>query len=257
MESHLAEAEGYLGGGEPQKALEIYLTIAKADPRSAVAYQGIAQSQYQLGQPAQATESARTALRLDPHLSAPRVLLAYIYARNGDLDAAHAEAQKAFELAPGLFETANCYGVILAAEKKYEQAAVYLRRATETDPWAISTHHNLAIVYGQIEDSENLLHELRVIYRLRPSLNNGIRLLSALHHEYLLYLVVGMALVIVLAGILSLPILLLLPALYVAWLCMNVYLEFRNRRWRGGASLLVLTVVFSVALWWFYSGIAG
>jgi tetratricopeptide (TPR) repeat protein len=257
MESHLDEANKHLGGGDPQKALEVYWTIARADPRSAVAHQGIAQCQYQLRQYAEATGSARTALRLDPALTAPRVLLAYIYAQNGDLDAAHREAQKAIELAPNSFETANCYGVILAAEKKYEEAAPHLRRATEIDPWAISTHHNLAIVYGHTEDSVNLLHELRIIYRLQPSLNNGLRLLSALHHEYLLYLVVGMALVIVLAGILLLPGLLLIPTLYVAWLCVNVYWEFRNRRWRAGASLLLVTAVFSVALWWFYSGIAA
>jgi tetratricopeptide (TPR) repeat protein len=257
MESHLAEANRYLGGGDPQKALEIYLTIAKTEPRSAVAHQGIAQSQYQLRQYTEASESARTALRLDPALTAPRVLLAYIHAQNGDLEAAHRDAEKAFDLAPNSFETANCYGVILAAEKKYDQAALHLRRATEIDPWAISTHHNLAIVYSQIQDSKNLLHELRIIYRLQPSLNNGIRLLSALHHAYLLYLVVGMALVVILAGILLLPSLLLLPALYVAWLCVNVYWEFRNRRWRDGVLLLIVTVVFAVALWWFYTGIAA
>jgi tetratricopeptide (TPR) repeat protein len=257
MESYLAEANKYLGGGDPQKALEIYLTIATTDPRSAVAHQGMAQSQYQLRQYAEASESARTALRLDPALTAPRVLLAYIHAQNGDLETAHREAEKAFELAPNSFETANCYGVILAAEKKYDQAGLQLRRATEIDPWAISTHHNLAIVYSHIQDSKNLLHELRIIFRLQPSLNNGIRLLSALHHEYLLYLVVGMALVVILAGILSLPILLLLPALYVAWLCMNIYWEFRSRRWREGVLLLIVTVVFAVALWWFYTGIAA
>lgn len=257
MESRLAEADKYLGGGDPQKALETYLTIARVDPRNAVAHQGIAQCQYQLRQYEEATESAKTALRLDPALTAPQVLLAYIHAQNKDLEEAHREAQKALDLAPNSFETLNCYGVILAAEKKYDEAAPYLKRATEIDPWAISTHHNLAVVYSQIEDSGDLLHELRIIYRLQPSLGNGMRLLSALHHEYLLYLVLGMGLVIVLAGVLSLPILLLLPALYVAWLCLNVYWEFRNRRWREGASLLVVTLVFSVALWWFYAGIAA
>ena len=34
MESHLAEANKHLGGGDPQKALEIYLTITRAEPRS-------------------------------------------------------------------------------------------------------------------------------------------------------------------------------------------------------------------------------
>jgi tetratricopeptide (TPR) repeat protein len=257
MESRLAEADKYLGGGDSQKALETYLTIAKVDPRNAVAYQGVAQCQYQLRQYTEATVSAKTALRLDPALTAPRVLLAYIHAQRKELDEAHKEAQKALDLAPNSFETLNCYGVILAAEEKYDEAAPFLKRATEIDPWAISTHHNLAIVYSQIEDSPDLLHELRTIYRLQPSLGNGMRLLSALHHEYLLYLVVAMGLVIILAGVLSLPALLLLPGLYVAWLCLNVYWELRNRRWRDGAALLAVTLVFSVALWWFYTGIAG
>lgn len=257
MEARLAEADEQLSGGDPRKALETYLAIVKVDPRSAAAHQGVAQCQYQLRQYAEATESARVALGLDPALTAPRILLAYIHAQNKDLEQAHREAQKALDLAPSSFETLNCFGVILAAEKKYDEAAPYLRLATKIDPWALSTHHNLAIVYGQIEDSPNLLHELRTIYRLQPSLGNGLRLLSTLHHEYLLYLVVGMALVIVLAGILSLPVLLLLPALYVAWLCINAYWEFRNRRWRGGVSMLVLTLVFAVALWWYYTGIAA
>lgn len=83
-----------------------------------------------------------------------------------------------------------------------------------------------------------------------------LEVISNLHHKYLVPLVVAMVLLVILAGVFSLPVLLLLPALYVVWLCINIYWESRNRHWRGAASLLVMALVFSAALWWLYSGIA-
>jgi len=254
MQPQLVEANQYLGAGNAQKALEIYLEIARTTPRSPLAYQGIAQSQYQLKKYEEALRASKIALDLDPRLTAPHIILAYIYARNKDSEQSRRQAEIALELAPSQFETLDCYGTILAAENKYEEAVPYLVRAVEIEPSALSAHHNLAIVYQQLGETGKLTQELRTIYRLSPSLNNGIWLLSTLHHRYMIFLVVGMFLVIILAGILRLPVLLLIPALYLVWLFVNVFWEFRNRRWRRGATLLLATLLYAAALGWFYNG---
>jgi tetratricopeptide (TPR) repeat protein len=253
----LAEAGQYLEQGQLERALELYRGAAASDPGSAVAYQGIAQCEYKLRHYDDAIQAGIRAVGLDPTLVAPHLILAYAYTQTKDREQSHREALTALDLAPDQFETLDCYGAILAAEGDPERAIPYLRRAIEIEPSAISTRHNLAVIYGQVGDSANLIRELRAINRLSPSISNRIWLASAIHHRYMIYLVVGMVVLIVLAGILGLAWLLLPPALYLGWLALNIYWEFRNGRWRRGLSLLFTGLIYAGALWWFYTGIAG
>jgi tetratricopeptide (TPR) repeat protein len=257
LQPQLAEASRYLDQGQPERALQLYQGAAGADPRSAAAYQGIAQCQYRLRHYDDAIRAAKMAAELDPNLVPPHLILAYVYAQRKDREQSHREALTALDLAPDQFETLDCYGAILAAEGDPERAIPYLRHAVEIEPSAVSTRHNLAVIYGQVGDSANLIRELRAINRLSPSLSNGIWLASAIHHRYMVYLIVGMVVLIVLAGVFGLAQLLVLPALYLGWLALNIYWEFRNGRWRRGLSLLFTALIYAGALWWFFAGIVG
>lgn len=257
MQLLLAEASQYLDEGSPERALEKYQSVARSDPRSAPAYEGIAQCQYKLRHLDEASQAAKIAVGLEPNLVSPHVILARVYAQQKDKEQSHREALSALNLAPHQFETLDCYGTILAAEGDPERAIPYLRHAVEIEPGALSTRHNLAVIYGQLGDSDNLIRELRTINRLSPTLSDRIWLASAVHHKYMIYLIVAMLVLIVLAGALRMPALLLLPALYLGWFALNIYWEFRNGRWRRALPLVGTAVIYAVALWWFYQGIAG
>jgi Tfp pilus assembly protein PilF len=257
MQLLLAEASQYLDEGNPQRALEKYQSVARTDPRSSSAYEGIAQCQYKLRHLDEASQAARIASELEPTLVSPHVILARIYAQHKDREQSHREALIALDLSPDQFETLDCYGTILAAEGDPERAIPYLRRAVEIEPGAVSTRHNLAVIYGQLGDTNNLIRELRAINQLKPSLSDRIWLASANHHKYVIYLIGAMLVLIVLAGVLHLPALLLIPALYLGWFGLNIYWEFRNGRWRRALPLLGTAVIYAAALWWFYLGIAG
>jgi tetratricopeptide (TPR) repeat protein len=255
MEPLLAEAAEILERGSYERALELYQRAAGTDPRSGVAYDGIAQCQYRLRHHDEAQQAADIATALDPNLISPHLILAYIFAQRKDWEHAHREALAALDLAPDQFETLDCYGTVLAGEGDPERAIPYLRRALEIEPSALSTHHNLAVIYGQLGHTRNLIGELRAINKLNPSLSNRIWLASAIHHRYMVYLIVAMLIIIVLAGVWELPQLLLIPALYLGWLGLNVYWEIRNGRWRRGILLLGIMLIYAGTLFWFYQGI--
>ena len=78
MEVLLTEAGETLDEGNYEKALFAYQEAARSDPRSATAYDGIAQCQYRLRNYDEALRAAKIASGLDPNLISPHLIQAYL-----------------------------------------------------------------------------------------------------------------------------------------------------------------------------------
>jgi capsular exopolysaccharide synthesis family protein len=109
---------------------------------------------------------------------------------------------------------------------------------------------------GTLSPHANRVTEFfRDLFEPRPP--DGISRASALHHRYMLPLIVVMLALVVLAGVFSMPGLLVIPALYLGWFALNIYWEFRSGRWRRALPLVGTAIIYGAALFWFYVGIAG
>src|SRR5258708_27908172 len=168
------EAQKLIKSKNYKKALSFFENALKENPNQALTYQGIAQCQYDLGKYKEAIDASKKALMIEPRLIMPHTILAFIYGRTQNLVEGHKEAVVALGLDPNSFEALNCYGTILLAEGRYDEAASFLYKATEINPNSFATHQNLAIAYEKKADLRRYLEETKIVFRLRPSIQNGL-----------------------------------------------------------------------------------
>src|SRR5882762_10098859 len=116
-----------------KKALVYYRQALEKDPKSAIAYSGIAESMMTLGPslqvlpPQQAVADAKAAalkaMDLDPELAEPHVTLSQISLINDwDWKKAESEIKKAVELNPGSSAARHWYGLFLGYQGKAAEA---------------------------------------------------------------------------------------------------------------------------------------
>jgi tetratricopeptide (TPR) repeat protein len=248
-------AQVYLDDRNFEEALKIYLPITKGDPQNALAYQGIAECYYYLGQFEKAVESAEKAIAIDPTLLIPHTILAFTYGRNGNLEKSRSEAQVALKLVPNSYEALICYGVILLLHENYNEAESYLTKASLIKPSSIPAHQNLSIVYERLGKINKYVQETRIIFLLKPTVANGLRLLVAFHRRYALLLSIGVPVFLLLAVISKMEVFLIIPGFYIFWAGYLSYLFAKNRNWRNATVYLIATAFFALLLYIIYSAI--
>lgn len=249
----IKSAQKLLDDKNYEEALNFFLSIAKDDPKNALAHQGVSECYYCLGQFGKAIESSEKALGIDPNLSIPHTILAFTHSHAGNLEKSHSEAQAALKLAPNSYESLNCYGVILLLEGNFNEAEAYLTKASQIKPSSVPTHQNLAIVYDRLGNISKYVEETKILFRLKPSAESGLSLLVAFHRKYALFLSIAVPGFLVLALISKTKILLVIPGFYTIWAGYLCYLFAKNRNWRNATAYLMATIFYVLLLYIVYS----
>src|SRR3954470_3884439 len=162
-----------------KKALSYYRQALETDPKSALAYSGIAESTMTLGPtlqvlpPQQAVADAKAAainaMELDPELAEPHVTLSQIsLISDWDWKKAEDEIKKAIELNPGSSSAHHWYGLFLGYQGKGNEARRQIIQARESDPLSPILQANVGWTYYIQGDYQNTRQELERVERANP-----------------------------------------------------------------------------------------
>jgi serine/threonine protein kinase/tetratricopeptide (TPR) repeat protein len=131
-------------GQDAQKSIEYYQQATTIDPNYALAYAGLAESNWFLALYSypqvnevvpKARELARKALELDNSLAEPHSILGVIcFNYDRDFACMERETRLAIELNPNYAEGHRRYGLLLQNLGRFEEARIAIRRALDIDP---------------------------------------------------------------------------------------------------------------------------
>jgi serine/threonine protein kinase/tetratricopeptide (TPR) repeat protein len=131
-------------GQDAQKSIEYYQQATTIDPNYALAYAGLAESNWFLALYSypqvnevvpKARELARKALELDNSLAEPHSILGVIcFNYDRDFACMERETKLAIELNPNYAEGHRRYGLLLQNLGRFEEARIAIRRALDIDP---------------------------------------------------------------------------------------------------------------------------
>lgn len=230
-------------------ALNLYLEIINDYPQNALFHQRIAECYYALADYKRVKDACHKALNLNSELAIPHTLFAYMYNKENKIKESLAEAITAYALQPDSDKVLGCYGTILLADKKVEEAIPLLLRALSINPKNKSARNNLAIAYQWDGNYKQYISAMIYIFKQKPSLRNFFKLLSAYQQRYALAFTVVTLLVFPIAYMFDFKILLIIPA-YVAlkgwWLS---YQFLQNRQFRKFFVYLIVYSLFAALVY--------
>lgn len=180
----LSRGESALKSNKSWKAYKIYKEIIKLEPQNAIAYQGASTALQNLGKHDAALDMSRKALEIDQNLVIPHTILANIYAKLGEREKSREEANIAFSANPELPEVLCCFGILSLLEGNLDEALKYLEKAVDKDRSYYFAHHHPAVIYQAKGDIKNLFRQTIILFRLKPSIRNALRLLYLITKLY-------------------------------------------------------------------------
>lgn len=141
----------YSGAGNKQEALASFHHALKLTPESIPALQGIAEIEFQAGNPA-GIPILEHLLRLRPDDLTTHAMLAVLEYQRGDCGAAVVHFQKAAELFRSKLPALNAYGTCLAKLKRFSEANDVFREALDLNPQDRRQRQVLAAVQLMAQD---------------------------------------------------------------------------------------------------------
>lgn len=167
-----------------QQAIEYFTQALELDPRYAQAYAGLAACHSILpGEDAAARANvlAGHALRLDPTLAEPHVVLAVAAMKNLEWDRAGRALEQALAADPHNAEAHTFRIVYLLAQRKADEAIRAGRRAVELDPTSVNTNVTLGVALMYAGRLDEALEQLEKTVEIEPS-SHWVRIrLAQLH----------------------------------------------------------------------------
>lgn len=235
----LDDARAALLAKQYLEALELYRTAARAEPANPAVFEGMGRALFELHRYEQALAECQKALALDSNLPLPHITAAYIYGRQGNLDASRREALEARRLGPELPEVLLCYGTVLLAEGDLENAVAALERAVELSPQNRNAHYNLSLAWYRKGSIDRYLSEKQAIWRLDRSGRSLLELVLAYGIRHRIAVGSILAGSLILAVVLRKPYLLLLALLEAATVLFSGAILVYWHQWRSGVLMLL------------------
>ena len=169
---HAALGESYFMSGKTEKAINEFKSLIALDP-SARSYAFMGLSYRHLGRFDEAKKYFQEGLKLDPRNGSCLFNMGFIEERQGNHAAAEGYFQQALKSNPddaeALLEMAN----LRIAGKKFEQAAVLLRRYVKVSRDPASGYYKLAMVERNLHQTEAAQRDLNVFRTLSKNASTG------------------------------------------------------------------------------------
>ena len=156
--------------GRLDEALDTFRRVA-ADSDRAAAHLGIGQVYERMGLAGQAAAAFEHAMKLEPDLAKPHILLAHLMIRQRDNQNAEVHVKHALRLDPLDADAHNALGVLYSALHRLDDAAAAFVRATELNPASASIYHNLSRVLLLQGDLDQAQMNLDTATKLDPQLS--------------------------------------------------------------------------------------
>ena len=142
--------------GRLDAALDTFRLVT-ADSNNAAAQLGIGQVYERMGMPDQAAAAFEHAIKLEPGLVKPRILLGHLLIRQRDIKNAEVHITHALRLDPFDADAHNALGVLNSALSKFDEAAAAFERSIQLNPEHANTYHNLSrvlLLKGELDQSQ-------------------------------------------------------------------------------------------------------
>ncbi|MGH9501275.1 MAG: tetratricopeptide repeat protein [Terriglobales bacterium] len=169
---HAALGESYFMSGKAEKAIAEFKDLIALDP-SARSYVFMGLSYRHLGRFDEAKKYFQEGLKLDPHDASCLFNLGYIEGRQGNQAGAERLFQAALrsnpDLSDALLELAN----LRVANKKFEEAAILLRKYVKSSRNPASGYYKLAMVERSLHQMEAAQRDLSVFQTLSKDSSPG------------------------------------------------------------------------------------
>jgi tetratricopeptide (TPR) repeat protein len=166
----MTRGEGWLGAGEPAKAISVLTTAVRLAPESAEAFALLGRSH--TGN--RDFEAAEVALRraIDLGYRDPTILtfLGAVLWESGRLEEAEPVYREAVELSGGALFPLAQLGRLLLWQGRYAEAADFLRQAAQRDPTAPLVHFDLAEALRGSDQVDEAIATYRRVTLMAPDL---------------------------------------------------------------------------------------
>jgi len=142
--------------GHLDAALDTFRRVT-TDSNYAAAQLGIGQVYERTGMPDQAAAAFEHAMKLEPGLAKPRILLGHLLIRQRDIENAEVHITAALRLDPLDADAHNALGVLYSAQSKLDEAAAAFERSIQLSPGHASIYHNLSrvlLLKGELDQSQ-------------------------------------------------------------------------------------------------------
>jgi tetratricopeptide (TPR) repeat protein len=169
---HAALGESYFMSGKVQKAIDEFKQLLALDP-SASSYAFMGLSYRHLGRFDEAKEYFEQGLKLDHQNASCFFNLGYIEERQGNHAAAETFFQDALKSNPDYSEALLELANLRIANKKFEEAAVLLRRYVKVSRDPASGYYKLAMVERNLHQTEAAQRDLNVFQTLSKNSSTG------------------------------------------------------------------------------------
>ena len=154
--------------GQPAEAIESYRQALRIKPDHAQAHNNLGNALKSQGQPAEAVECYRQALRCDPRNAHAHYNLGNALKDQGQMADAAQCYRQALAVNPRHAEAHNNLGVILKDQGQPTEAAECFRRALVVSPDDANTHYNLGSVLKDHEQFAEAALCYRQVLRITP-----------------------------------------------------------------------------------------
>jgi tetratricopeptide (TPR) repeat protein len=175
---------------QPAEAVPILNDLVKREPDNAEAYQELAVALFKTIRYGPAIKAARQALDLDPSLSRPHGILAWVAMNKGRYDEAESELQAQLEVLPSddpghRAAVYNQMGFLYFRQKRYREAEKALGEAVALVPDRPTPRLNLALLYMRLKSWDQARSELEQILAM-PDLPKEVAFTAQLNlgHTY-------------------------------------------------------------------------
>lgn len=154
----------------------------KLDPQYALAYVGLTQSYYHLGDYnllsleesfTKVREMALRAIQLDPDLAEARIALAHAGRYTWDWPGMEEQYRAAIKLSPNLAIAHKFYSVLLRMTGRFEESFAEIQKAQELDPISPNIMSTAAANFYFARQYDRALKEIAKVIELEPSMPSG------------------------------------------------------------------------------------
>lgn len=180
----MSTAQDLYDRGNFRAAAKLYKSEILANPKNAIAHQGLAKSLGQLGQFPESWVEANLALEIDANLVVPYLVKCSVLVHQRKYAEAEEEARKAIKLDEN---KANAYiglGVALIPQNKNEEALLAAKKATELALNDWTTHYNCSGFLYKLKQFPDSYKEARLSFNLHPTFQTAIWLFQIYFWKY-------------------------------------------------------------------------